>query len=170
MKWPKKSRGDEAFRKTFVRCDRCCSWYHCGCVGIAPGDVRLDPTEIYICPICEVSSHNVVVNKDDAPSQECARPDCDHTNQGEFFVERIVGRVPRQDRRLDDDRYTMVQKYQWLVKWDGYSIMKATWENEENMGDAESLVADFLKAAQEEGLDLNKEGIAVLWEAEQAGW
>jgi hypothetical protein len=48
--------------------------------------------------------------------------------------------------------------------------MKATWETDEQMGDARTLVADFLKAAQEEGVDLDKEGITVLWEAEQAGW
>ena len=38
--------------------------------------------------------------------------------QDEYFVERIVGRVPRANR-IHDDRYTMVQKYTWLVKWDG---------------------------------------------------
>jgi hypothetical protein len=48
--------------------------------------------------------------------------------------------------------------------------MKATWENDEQMGDAWTLVTDFLKAAQEEGVDLDKDGVAVLWEAEQAGW
>ena len=48
--------------------------------------------------------------------------------------------------------------------------MDATWENDEQMGDSQTLVDDFLKAAEEEGVDLEKGGVAVLWEAEMAGW
>ena len=74
--------------------------------------------EYIIFSVLAHTPRKVVVNKDMPRQQECARPDCDHMRQDEYFVERIVGRVPRANR-VNDDRYTMVQKYTWLVKWDG---------------------------------------------------
>ena len=31
---------------------RCGCWYHYGCAGIKPNDLRLSSSEIYLCPVC----------------------------------------------------------------------------------------------------------------------
>jgi hypothetical protein len=48
--------------------------------------------------------------------------------------------------------------------------MEATWEKDEQMGDSQALVDGFIQSAKEEGVDLNQEGVVLLWEAEQVGW
>jgi hypothetical protein len=46
---------------------------------------------------------------------ECARPDCSFPGhaeaEGEFVVERIIGRKPTAGSRT---------KFLWLIKWDGF--------------------------------------------------
>jgi hypothetical protein len=46
---------------------------------------------------------------------ECQRPDCSFPghaeDDGEFVVQRIVGRKPTADANTD---------YLWLIKWEGY--------------------------------------------------
>ena len=41
---------------------------------------------------------------------KCLRPDCSEPGEDEFFVERIIGRRPRQDKH---------DGFLWLVKWTG---------------------------------------------------
>jgi hypothetical protein len=47
----------EVLRPELTCPGRCHIWYHCGCVGLHPEDIRLDPSEIYICPACEGSRY-----------------------------------------------------------------------------------------------------------------
>ncbi|KAI0261642.1 hypothetical protein BC834DRAFT_895214 [Gloeopeniophorella convolvens] len=67
--WPEKVKGDVAFQRQFVQCDksvsfpwlrtvltaliRCDLWYHYGCVGFVPDDIRLSPDAEWSCPPCE---------------------------------------------------------------------------------------------------------------------
>lgn len=53
---------------------RCSQWYHCDCVGIHPGDPRLESADIYTCPPCAngyVGSYHYLVANDVLPSCDC---------------------------------------------------------------------------------------------------
>ncbi|GBE83988.1 predicted protein [Sparassis crispa] len=169
-RWPEKARNGEMQRE-FVQCDNCDAWYHFGCVGLAAGDPRLDPDASFHCPPCESSRQQRVRRHGmDIRNPGCGRPDCDHKGQAEetheYFVERIIGRKPHG---VTNDEPPA--EFLWLVKWDGYKAVAATWTLPIHLGDCAGFIDDFENAALIEGHDLEDSYATVLLnEAAAVGW
>lgn len=147
---------DEFYRK-LIECELCSCWYHYGCAGIAPGDVRLESSEVYVCPVCRAANgENKTKNK-----KTCCRPDCQNqVAPGEYFVAGIAGRKLRYD--VDGSI-----KVLYLVKWDGYPIYEATWESEDTLPDPDNLVKAFKEACSREKLPLDTPEPVLLSEAQE---
>ncbi|TFY56727.1 hypothetical protein EVJ58_g7464 [Rhodofomes roseus] len=153
-KWPDTISGDENYQREFINCDNCDAWFHYGCVGLAADDPRLTEEDSkFFCPPCEVATeeregqHASQQNK----TAQCARPDCQSSETGQWFIECIVGRRPS----LTQPSNNGVPKFLWLVKWSGYEMKDATWEFPENLGDPAQLVSEFEVAAELENKDLS---------------
>ncbi|KIL63133.1 hypothetical protein M378DRAFT_80139, partial [Amanita muscaria Koide BX008] len=142
-------------------------WYHYGCAGIKPGDVRLDSCAIYVCPICTTHRKNlkICLALDKLKGQlTCSRLDCRRSEQpGEYFVSGIAGRKLRYDENGN-------VKFLYLVKWDGYSVADATWEFEDVMPEPQNLIREFNEACQGEGLPFDSSEPILLQEAVAVGW
>nr|VWO94510.1 N/A [Ganoderma boninense] len=184
--WPSKVLGEETSRREFIQCDNCEGWYHFACVGIRPGDPRLDPDAAFLCPPCEHSDGVQRVAREQRrevrfQAAACVRPDCDYPgaaeDTNEYFVERVIGRRPFKPE-LDSD-VRLPTEFMWLVKWDGtvgsmmhrYKADQATWGANEHLGDCAKFIEDFEQAAEIEGRDLRaRDAIILLNEAAAAGW
>ncbi|PFH49891.1 hypothetical protein AMATHDRAFT_62299 [Amanita thiersii Skay4041] len=145
------------FRK-LVECDMCASWYHYGCVGIQPDDVRLNNGEIYVCPRCSVRDKH-----ERRGLLYCTRPGCQQkeTEPGEFFVSRVIG------RKLVYSEADLSFKTFYLMKWDGYPISEATWEEAHSMTDPGTLIEEFVLACANEGLSCGSLKPVLLREARE---
>ncbi|KAF8870654.1 hypothetical protein BD779DRAFT_1454986, partial [Infundibulicybe gibba] len=132
---------------------------HYGCVGIVVGDPRLKPAEIFTCPPCE-SGRFEYYKYSSEYHQTCNRPDCTQDKNGDIcLVAGIIG------RRKDPSG-----EYEWLVKWDGYPISRATWQDEDSMGDSQTLIKEFQKKARDEGVNWSRNEDFLLEEAIDGGW
>ncbi|KAK2464546.1 hypothetical protein APHAL10511_003404 [Amanita phalloides] len=160
--WPRIYKGDdeEEFYHKLIECDLCSCWYHYGCAGITPGDMRLQSTEIYICPVCITNGENKIKNK-----MTCSRPRCcrNQVTKGEYFVAGIAGRKLRYD---EDDNV----KVFYLIKWERYPVHDATWESIDAIPDPQRLIEDFEEACRAEDLGLDTSAPVLLKEAVEAGW
>lgn len=160
IKWPPKMMTGEG-RQKFAECVRCFRWYHYGCVGILPADTNIDD---FKCPPCQGGGANPLVATKDAIL--CSRPGCREETRGSgmYFVACILGRINKVHGGAG-------RKYKWLLKWDGYPVEDATWEDEESMVDPQKLIAEFREAARGEGFpDDDPHSMILLREAVEAGW
>ncbi|KAF9568661.1 hypothetical protein CPC08DRAFT_702264 [Agrocybe pediades] len=79
VKWPVIPEPDFS---QHIECDTCEGWYHIGCVGVAANDVRLRPSAVFKCPMCEAGINKQtspiknVLENDFKGKNDCARPDC----------------------------------------------------------------------------------------------
>ncbi|TFK49095.1 hypothetical protein OE88DRAFT_465674 [Heliocybe sulcata] len=165
--WPPILSHDRDFHRKLIQCDNCDTYYHYGCVGIVKGDKRLERGEIFLCPPCASAPVEQRLwrrgsTKDAEQSGNCARHGCGQTdtNDDEYFVERIIGRRPRLEGA----------GFMWLIKWDGYPVKEATWSTDEDIGEADNLIADFENAVQRQKLHVRPQQVILLKEAVDGGW
>lgn len=97
--WPKVTADMDGFTK-FIECDGCRSWYHYGCVGVVPGDARVMNTEIFLCPPCSISTKGNLRGVDQS-TDRCMRPGCNRGLRNEYFVEKIVGRMKGEAKKIE---------------------------------------------------------------------
>ncbi|KAJ7728410.1 hypothetical protein DFH07DRAFT_851127 [Mycena maculata] len=148
---------DPEFVGKFIGCDnmQCNRWYHYSCLGIVPGDPRLDSD--FLCPLC-TAGHPAPAPHPDTAKEQCSRPDC--VVKDEFFESLgIFGRHHKLDSTYG--RLTW-----WLVFWKGYEWSDATWEP---TPPSEEAVKEFIARATAEGLDLDDDGCIMLSEAQVGG-
>ncbi|KAH7910258.1 hypothetical protein BJ138DRAFT_1114242 [Hygrophoropsis aurantiaca] len=158
--WPPKLDLSLTFHRQFIQCDSCELWYHFGCVGIERNDPRLEQDASFVCPTCNVKTAKRLTSSDH--SETCSRPDCDTQLEGEFIVERILGRKAMGQAG-----------FLWLAKWDGYPISQANWIPEGNISDPKKLFEQFTADTAAVGINLEALDAAVpvlLREATEAGW
>ncbi|KAJ7634786.1 hypothetical protein FB45DRAFT_909854 [Roridomyces roridus] len=163
VKWPALMQTtDPEIVGKFVGCgvDKCQRWFHCSCVGIAPGDPRLDlDGPEFKCPFC-------VANQPGPPNpgvdgDRCARPNCPIPTTDELF--EPVG-VYGHFTKLDST-YGRIEK--WLILWKGYPFPEATWEPAS--GAPGEMIKEFEKKARGERLDPRGEEVVMLDEAIRGG-
>ncbi|KAG2156712.1 uncharacterized protein EDB93DRAFT_863045 [Suillus bovinus] len=161
--WPEKPANNKqngSFQQQFVQCDNCELWYHFGCVGFSEGDTRLEePDSVFICPPCCIS--NARRHSLRKRAETCARPDCPlaQLDTEEFVIERLVGR-----KTIGEAGYL------FLVKWEGYPIVQASWVPDGNISGVSRVFDRFVADATTEGVDLNIKGVVLLEEARNGGW
>ncbi|KAJ7319106.1 hypothetical protein DFH08DRAFT_891548 [Mycena albidolilacea] len=161
--WPEMTLEEDVvseFVGKFIGCDRCERWYHFTCLGIGPGDSRLEGE--FLCPLC-VAGHALPPegSKDDDGSEaQCSRPGC--PIQDKFFVPAgIFGRYTKLSS-------THGRVSLWLVFWEGYKWEDATWEPTRPSDEA---VEEFERRAAEEGINLDDDSVSciMLSEAREGG-
>ncbi|KAJ6488042.1 hypothetical protein C8R45DRAFT_995329 [Mycena sanguinolenta] len=157
--WPAMTPGEEVpeFVGQFIGCDKCERWYHWTCMGVVPGDSRLEGT--FLCPLCVAG--NPLPPKgsvDDGAAEQCSRPDC--PVQDKFFeLEGVYGRYTKLSSTHGRVEY-------WLVFWKGYKWKDATWEPTRQVDWA---VEEFGRRAVVEGFDLDEDSCIILAEAKKGG-
>ncbi|KAI0070108.1 hypothetical protein K474DRAFT_914436 [Panus rudis PR-1116 ss-1] len=166
--WPPKL-GLMDFGSSSIGCDGCGAWYHVGCVGISQGDKRLDPDAQYHCPPCEASlKRKGTTQKLSVVREEyCARPDCEKPRllgDDAFYVERIIGRRPYKGNAAEHG-------FEWLIKWEGWKVVDATWVPTADFPAASEHIQLFQQCAESQGLRLESQHITLLLrEARAGGW
>lgn len=103
-------------------------------------------------------------------NQHCCRPDCIlPRGEDEYVIEKAIGRRLAQSRSIGTSN-----KYDWLVKWEGYDIGEATWQPEDTLGDITALVARFQEDAMIEGMPTDTDDQILLEDAvndrPEGGW
>ncbi|KAJ7631928.1 hypothetical protein DFH06DRAFT_1223300 [Mycena polygramma] len=139
----------------FVGCDKkkCERWYHYSCLGIVPGDPRLEGT--FHCPLCVAGHPPPPSTQDSTAAEECSRPEC--PVQERFYeATGVFGRYTKLHS-------THGRVYYWLVFWKGYNWYEATWEPEPPSDEA---VEEFNRRAAEEGIDLDDDSVSYVMLAE----
>ncbi|KAJ6541123.1 hypothetical protein B0H10DRAFT_2137581 [Mycena sp. CBHHK59/15] len=131
---------DQDFIRKLIGCDRCSGWYHCGCLGIVPGDPRIDAS-VFHCPPCAAGYPSTTADPE-ATEGTCQRPGCSIRG---YTVAGIYGRYTKFDN-------TLGRLVWWLVRWEGYPWKDSTWETEE--ASHEEFIDEFRKRAVAEGIDL----------------
>ncbi|KAJ8482885.1 hypothetical protein ONZ45_g14795 [Pleurotus djamor] len=167
VSWPMLTTMDNGFVRKVVCCDACLHWYHYGCVGILDkSDKRIKRSAVFLCPLCVANPRTALQRrpkKDDPPSV-CSREDCNRVC-AEYHVAGIIGKgISPSDEQI-----------KWLIKWEGYSVLEATWESEDAIADRDGLVAKFERAVKKERgasyvHELSPDRPLLLLEAEKAGW
>ncbi|KAJ8517909.1 hypothetical protein ONZ45_g4929 [Pleurotus djamor] len=167
VSWPMLTTMDNNLVRKVVCCDACLHWYHYGCVGILDkSDKRIKRSAVFLCPVCVANPRTALQRrpkKDDPPSV-CSREDCNRVC-AEYHVAGIIGKgISPSDEQI-----------KWLIKWEGYSILEATWESEDAIADLDGLVAKFERAVKKERgasyiHELSPDRPLLLLEAEKAGW
>ncbi|KAJ7927532.1 hypothetical protein B0H13DRAFT_1970779 [Mycena leptocephala] len=158
--WPAITQTVPEFAGKFVGCDKdgCDRWYHYTCVGIVPGDSRLEGT--FYCPLCIAGHPPPQQAEDSASAEQCSRPGC--PVQERFFEPQgIYGRYTKLHS-------THGRIFYWLVFWKGFGWNDATWEPEPPSKEA---VDEFNRRAAAEGIDLDDDSASVvmLSEADKGG-
>ncbi|KAJ6469029.1 hypothetical protein C8R47DRAFT_1150970 [Mycena vitilis] len=161
--WPEMTPAAEVvpeFVGKFVGCDKkkCERWYHYSCLGIVPGDPRLEG--IFHCPLCIAGQPPPPPTADSTTAEECTRPDC--PVQERFYeATGVFGRYTKLHS-------THGRVYYWLVFWKGYKWCEATWEPEPPSDEA---VEEFNWRAAEEAIDLDDDSVSyvMLPEAVEGG-
>ncbi|KAJ7512669.1 hypothetical protein B0H11DRAFT_1946800 [Mycena galericulata] len=159
--WPAMTPEGETvaeFVGKFIGCDTCNRWFHYSCLGIVPGDPRIDGD--YICPFC-TAGHSPPPKQDHLAEDEqsqCSRPDCPVHDQF-FEAKGVFGRHTKLHS-------TYGRVTQWLVFWKGYGWSDATWEPTPPTKEA---VKEFTARATAEGFDLDGEDCIILAEAAESG-
>ncbi|EJD51194.1 hypothetical protein AURDEDRAFT_159602 [Auricularia subglabra TFB-10046 SS5] len=131
-----------------VQCDWCQAWYHFCCVGLG-ADAVLPDDAPFECPPCAGDALAMPRPADVEGDRYCARPDCPLAGRplgvDEFFVERIIGRRPAPEPKFEGE-------CQYYIKWEGYDINDATWEDAETLPRRE--IDEFEKQAAREGANV----------------
>ncbi|KAL0580777.1 hypothetical protein V5O48_001242 [Marasmius crinis-equi] len=178
--WPEKV---DSSCRNMIECDRCRCWFHYGCVGLTSDEiVLLNDQKEFLCPACvvgkkrtlhhtmatclldaDMSSSVKPIGSPEAP--HCARPDCGDVPPDEFFVERLIGRKTESVNGGPNGG----PLYTWLIRWLGYGVWNATWENEQSFGD-QGLIDAFYQDIAQEGVEDDGEICVLLQEAIKGGW
>ncbi|KAF8587216.1 hypothetical protein K439DRAFT_1338741, partial [Ramaria rubella] len=142
----------------FIQCDKCALWYHWGCAGVQDNDPRLQANKDFICRPSDLGKNG--------KGETCSWPDCnvddDAASEEEFFVEKIIGRFDRKEKGID--------RFTWLVKWEGYSAEESTWTPNNDLANVTKLAEDFETVAKAEGISLSASSLTLLKEAVDAGF
>ncbi|TFK26620.1 hypothetical protein FA15DRAFT_588046, partial [Coprinopsis marcescibilis] len=131
---------------------------HYGCVGIRVDDIRVQEDQVFTCPPCQA-------NVPEKTSGACGRQSCSNNKRrpDEYFVSGVIGRKPRT-------KNTPGGGFEWLLKWDGYPVEKATWQIEEDMQEPMKLIEEFNISALEQALDLDDLTGTVLLDEAKPYW
>ncbi|KAF8491108.1 hypothetical protein JB92DRAFT_1281793 [Gautieria morchelliformis] len=155
-----------ATSRQFIQCNRCDLWYHWGCVGIRDDDPRLQDDADFACPLCQ--DHKKPAPRlslsEEGQGERCSWPDCslDDDPVEEFYIERIIGRYDRKAKGIE--------RFSWLVKWEGYPAEDSTWTPESELPKPVKLIEEFKSTAEVEGILQFNSTLHLLREAVDAGW
>ncbi|KAF9057358.1 hypothetical protein BJ165DRAFT_25854 [Panaeolus papilionaceus] len=168
--WPEPLPVTPDALQPMIKCDGCSVWFHYSCVAIHDDDVRLKDDEIFYCPACTagvaLSRKNMQKDPSDSADQVCGRPEC--KIETSYFLTKFVGR-----RRVLRNSALVPQ---YLVKWEGWRLASATWENLQDLGidNPEEYVETLEKELQDQDVDINKDeneyNVVLLQQAKDAGW
>jgi len=112
--------------------------------------------DVFLCPLCEkfglARALRLSKRRTSTANETCIRPNCPQKRRGrevkkeaekEFVIEGIVG------------RRGVRPNFEYLVKWDGYSIEHCEWKSPTEFR-TEILLPSFEEEAATEGIDLSR--------------
>ncbi|GJJ06622.1 hypothetical protein Clacol_000815 [Clathrus columnatus] len=165
--WPRRKKNASSSQVRFIQCDRCQLWFHWGCVDIREGDIRLEEDRKFACPPCVLTNAEYKPRSRLTPGKEqCSRPRCGVRSklEGEYFIERFVGRFDRGPELPGPARYS------WLIKWEGYSIDECVWTPGDELEATRNFIEKFEIEAKSQNAFIGGGDLVLLDEAIQAGW